>query len=401
MGLSSDQIDQILLSFQKQEETLLHPLACSSHFGTRKHEEPKSFRPVFIHDGDRIIHSLSYARYFDKTQVFFWIQSDLHQHRMLHVQLVSNLARVVAAVLGLNQDLVESIALGHDIGHPPFGHDGERILSSLCEKNRIGGYYHNYGSVWFLQEVEQQNLSLPVLDGILGHNGEIHQQQMKKADFKTLSWDTFTQEKEALRIHHKRNLQPKTLEGILVRYIDVVSYISRDILDAENLGILKFQDIPNNVKNILGSTNREIINTLISDLISNSINQPFIGYTKDVYFALEELYKFNIEKIYTHNDKETYLPVIQHAFEVLWSKYLEDINNENQNSKIYTDHIDLNLKMIQTRSPEINSYDNYLYMQNPPEVIVRDFIAGMTDQYFWQLAKQTDPSIDFIPATIY
>ena len=401
MPLSPDLAKNIRNFLQIQEEKNLSPYACPSSLGIRQYPEHSIFRPAFIRDGDRIIHSLSYARYFDKTQVFFWIKSDLHQHRMLHVQLVSKLARVVANVLGLNQDLVEAIALGHDIGHPPFGHDGERILSDLCNLNGIGFYHHNYGSVWFLQEIERQNLTLPVLDGILCHNGEIHQQKIALEGSLPLTWNQWNLEREGLRMENIRDLQPKTLEGILVRYIDVVSYISRDILDAEHLKILTFSDIPSNVKNILGTTNREIIDALITDIISESYQQPYIGYSDAVFGALQELYQFNLDNIYMHEKKIAVLPVIKRAFHTLWNHYYQDLIEENHDSKIYIDHLDFNLKMLMDRYPEIDSIQKYPYLQNPPEIIVRDFIAGMTDQYFWNLAQEIDPSLRFHPEKIY
>ncbi len=401
MPLSPDLAKNIQNFLHTQEKQILSPYACQSSLGIRKIPESSTFRPVFVRDGDRIIHSLSYARYFDKTQVFFWIKSDLHQHRMLHVQLVSKLGRVVASVLGLNQDLVEAIALGHDIGHPPFGHDGERILSDLCKSKGIGSYHHNYGSVWFLQEVERQNLTLPVLDGILCHNGESHHQKIALEGSLPLSWDQLNKEREELRMENIREIQPKTLEGILVRYIDVVSYISRDILDAEHLNIIKFSDIPDNVKKVLGTTNREIIDSLITDIISESYHQPYIGYSDAVFEALQELYRFNLDHIYLHEEKETVLPLITRAIHTLWDKYYQDLMDENRDSKIYTDHIDFNLRMIQDRYPEINSHQKYPYLQNSPEIIVRDFISGMTDQYFWNLASEIDPSLSFHPESIY
>ncbi|WP_457559095.1 deoxyguanosinetriphosphate triphosphohydrolase family protein [Candidatus Harpocratesius sp.] len=394
MPFSTRLVDQILQEFQRKERLLLGPFGFSSASAEREINEPKSYRSTFVRDGDRIIHSLSYARYFDKTQVFFWIQSDMHQHRMLHVQLVSKLARVVARILGLNTDLVEAIALGHDIGHPPFGHDGEHILSQICQKNGIGSYHHNYGSVWFLQEIEHQNLSLPVLDGILGHNGEQQVPKISLPQHDILSWHIFYKEMEDLRFDRAVSLQPKTLEGILVRFIDVISYISRDILDAEHLRILSFSDIPDLVKSTLGTSNREIINTLVSDIIINSRNQPYIAYSQEIFHALETLYQFNLKNLYLHQDKKRCLPVLREAYYLLWDHYLSDYLRKDFTSKIFTDHIDLNLRLINTRFPEINNYDAYPYLKKPAEIIIRDFIAGMTDQYFWKLVHDLDPSLE-------
>ncbi len=400
MHLPSDIVHKLKQENNLKEEYFLGPHAFYSKNAHRIIQEKEGYRPPFTHDADRIIHSLSFARYFDKTQVFFWIQSDIHQKRMLHVQLVSKIARELAEVFKLNVHLVEAIALGHDIGHVPFGHDGETILSDLCENHGIGKYFHNYGSVWFLQNIELQNLTLPVLDGILCHNGEIHHGILAPQDLE-LTWDQFTKDTTKLLNGKNKDPLPKTLEGCLVRVVDTISYISRDVLDAEHLKLLSFKDIPQHVRNQLGNSNREIINTLINDLIKNSYNQPYISYSNDTYQALEDLYKFNLEKIYLHPDKMTPLPTIKKAFKLIWDYYYDDLIQNKKDSKIYQDHLYLNLNQIKIRYPKINSLENYPYYKESPEIIVRDFIAGMTDQYFWNLAKDIDPTLDFERIIIY
>jgi dGTPase len=402
MGLSTELQEQIIAQNKKKEQSTLGKHAFYSYNATRRTPEIASYRPPFTRDADRILHSLSFARFFDKTQVFFWVKSDVHQHRMLHVQLVSKIAREIANAIKLNEDLVEAMALGHDIGHPPFGHDGEVILNNLAKKHGIGNFLHNYESVWFLQEIEMQNLSLPVLDGILCHNGENHHRKLEPNRGQgRLTWADIQKDMEGL--YNKTNLDPipKTLEGCLVRFVDTISYISRDVMDAENLGFLKFSAIPENVKKTLGKSNRDIINTLITDLIRNSINRDYISYSEDVFNALQDLYQFNYDNIYTLPEKMKPLPEITKAFNLLWDHYYEDLIKQNKSSKIYTDHIELNLKQIKTRIPNIDSIAKYPYAQQPPEIIVRDFIAGMTDQYFWELAKNIDPTIKFEANLIY
>ncbi len=400
MNLPSSLQQEIEKQNKRFDKLNLGPFACSSEFALRQITEESLHRPPFGRDADKILHSFSYSRFFDKTQVFFWIKSDVFQHRILHVQLVSRIARNIAHMLQLNEDLVEAIALGHDIGYVPMGHDGEQILNNLCEKHQIGKFLHNYESAWFLQNVELLNLTLPVVDGILCHNGE-SQHPYLSPQRSDLSWDQIQYEMNALKTGDLTDLLPKTLEGCLVRFVDVISYISRDILDAENLSILKFDEIPEIVKEVLGSSNREIINTLINDLVQNSFKKDMIAYSEPVFNALNELYAFNVTHIYHLPEKELYLPTIRRAFEVLWDSYYDDLVNDRRDSKIFTAHIDLNFRQLQVRRPQYQSLDQYSYSHEPPEIIVRDFIAGMTDQYFWLLAKKLDETLEFQPKEIY
>ena len=150
------------------ESETLSPLATRNKMGTRRTPGNKleaDYRQAFSVDADRILHSLAYARYIDKTQVFYLVKNDHITHRVLHVQLVSKIARTIGRFLGLNEDLIEGIALGHDIGHAPYGHDGERFLSEICQKNGIGPFHHNLQSVQFLEKVEYnlQECKLPNL----------------------------------------------------------------------------------------------------------------------------------------------------------------------------------------------------------------------------------------------
>jgi len=400
MPLSDETRRKIQKNLAQIEEQTLASRAFLSQKATRRVWEAEGLRPAFCRDADRIIHSLSFSRYFDKTQVFFWIKSDIHSHRMLHVQLVSKLARYIAQILGLNIDLVEAIALGHDIGHCPFGHDGEMVLRDICLKHNLGELWHNYESVWFLQEIEMQNLTLPVLDGILCHNGESHHQHYSPQRDQ-LSWENLDRDMEHLYWGKNKDPQPKTLEACVVRLLDTISYISRDVLDAENLGLLSFNDIPESVKANLGKSNREIINTLVSDLIATSYEQDFIGYSDEIYREMEALYRFNYKNIYTIDQKKARIPEIRKAFELLWDHYYQDLIKQNKKSRIYKDHLEFNLRQINTRNFHISTLEQYPYAKKSPEIIVRDYLAGMTDQYFFMTAKEIDPSIDFEYNEIY
>ncbi|MBD3353808.1 MAG: HD domain-containing protein, partial [Candidatus Lokiarchaeota archaeon] len=337
----------------KLEGRILKPYATLSKDAKRKRAVYReSLRPNFCRDADRIIHSFSFARSADKTQVFFWVDSDLFQHRLMHVQLVSKIGRYIAKILGLNEDLTEAISLGHDIGHCPFGHDGERFLSRICQENGIGYFRHNLESVWFLKEIEMLNLTLQTLDGILSHNGELHE-KLIKPDSNNLSWKALEKRMNIAQFNEKTpNIIPNTMEGILVRYVDTISYISRDIREAESLNIIGFRDLPNRIKINLGKNNREILNTLISDLIENSIDHNYIAYSEDIFNTLLDLYEFNFNHIYNHPKKKKAYNYLEKSFRLLWDIYLEDLYNENMDSEIYFDHFLLNFRDIKDRLVE-------------------------------------------------
>jgi dGTPase len=237
MGLARAALDD-------QEVKQLSDRAASNRYAIRRALEERrdtDYRQDFSIDVDRILHAHAYARYIDKTQVFYLVKNDHITHRVLHVQLVSKIARTIGRYLRLNEDLIEAISLGHDIGHAPFGHDGERYLSKLCEYYGIGSFQHNVQSVQFLDKVERKgmgwNLCLQTLDGILCHDGEVHDQMLQPEKQKT--FDTLDREL-AIKIKDPRStLTPMTLEGCVVRMADTIAYIGRDIEDAIRLNLLK------------------------------------------------------------------------------------------------------------------------------------------------------------------
>ena len=172
-----------LLNLREKEN--LCSLACFSHSAQRRYKEKfteNEYRQAFSADADRILNSLSFTRYIDKTQVFSLINNDHLTHRVIHVQMVSRVGRTIGRYLGLNEDLIEAASLGHDIGHTPFGHDGERFLSKLTHEQGAGFFHHNLQSIQFLDRIEKNgvgwNLSLQTMDAIICHNGEAHSKQL-------------------------------------------------------------------------------------------------------------------------------------------------------------------------------------------------------------------------------
>ena len=357
----------------RQENEMLSHLAVRNADGIRRlPDEPmeSGYRQAFSVDVDRILHSLAYARYIDKTQVFYLVKNDHITHRVLHVQLVSKIARTIGRFLNLNEDLIEAIALGHDIGHTPFGHDGEGFLSEICRNHGIGYFHHNLQSVHFLEKVERKgegwNLCLQTLDGILGHDGEIHSEKLQPATDKTFG--IMDREIAAKKNDPKRPLIPMTLEGCLVRMADTVSYIGRDIEDAIRLKLIHRSDLPSESVNLLGDTNGTIVFNLVTDIICSSHGKPYIAFSPEVSEALKHLKSFNFEYIYMNSRIKKHTRRIKKLFEMLFETYLEDLNNGRESSVIFSQFLK---DMKQT----------YIQCHQPAE-IVRDFISGMTDQYF-------------------
>ncbi len=351
----------------KNEESL-------SKYATRDEDairfEPieDDMRPNFFRDIDRIIHSLSYTRYIDKTQVFTHWHNDNVSRRIIHVQLVAKIARTIGRALALNEDLIEAIALGHDIGHVPFGHPGEYILDEISMKYLKEHFSHNVESVRELMILEYNgrgtNLTVQVLDGILCHNGEFVQGKYwaKEKTPEDFLQDYFECYKD---IEHIKKLVPMTLEGCVVRISDVIGYLGRDIEDAIRLGVLKPEDLPEDAISILGKTNREIVNTIIVDIIENSIDKPYLMLSDEVFEAIKKLKSFSAEKIYKNANSSEDLEFYKTVFNELFVYYKENIDDpECSINKIY-----------------LSSMTKKYLDETSTERKVLDYLAGMTDEY--------------------
>jgi dGTPase len=327
-------------------------------------------RQNYAVDSDRILHSLAYTRYIDKTQVFYLVDNDHITHRVLHVQLVSKISRTIGRFLGLNEDLIEAIALGHDIGHCPFGHDGETYLSEICQNHGIGAYQHNIQSVRFLERIERKgkglNLTLQVLDGILCHDGELHTRALYPEPGKTFKlFDDQIRNKSA---DPKLSLLPMTLEGCVVRMADTISYVGRDIEDAIRLNLISRKQLPRQCVAELGDTNGTIVYNLVSNIISNSLERDAIAFSQPVSEALKELKEFNLKNIYLNPQIKPDPSGIKHLFQVLYDRYVCDLEKGDESSIIFSEYLN-------------DMSAAYVAGLSPPK-IARDFIAGMTDQFF-------------------
>ena len=334
-------------------------------------KEKKDIRPDFFRDIDRVLYSTAYTRYIDKTQVFSFVSNDHISKRIIHVGFVSKIARTIGRALGLNIDLIEAAALGHDLGHVPFGHIGESILNEISLKHNEGYFNHNIESVRILMNLENngegKNITVQVLDAIMCHNGEFvlgkYEPRKKTVEEFLKEYENSYKDKDAIK-----KLVPMTLEGCVVRISDVVGYIGRDIEDAITLGKLSVDDIPKDIRETLGSTNKEIINTIVYDIIDNSINKPYIMMSDKVFKAIVKLKKFNYENIYSKANTKRQIEQYKLMYNALFDKFLKDIKNSNKKSRIYKAFLN-------------NMCDEYLNNTTDERKVI-DFIAGMTDDYF-------------------
>ncbi len=366
--------DPYLLAIKEKlaarEEQYLSPHAeRSSHALRRLPEHLEGHRPSFAVDTDRILHSRAYTRYIDKTQVFYMVKNDHITHRVLHVQLVSKIARTIGRVLALNEDLIEAVALGHDIGHPPFGHDGEKVLDDLCRQNGLVSFQHNLQSVRFLERIERKgrgvNLTLQTLDGILCHDGEVHDRNL--TPLRLSSFAEFDEKMRGKAAEPKLPLAPMTLEACVVRFADTVSYIGRDIEDAIELGIITRADIPRPCTDLLGDTNGKIVHNLVTDLLKNS-GDGAVAFSSGTSEALRQLKKFNYDRIYLNPRIKKDQDKIRVCYVRLFESCLEEMASGLGKTSFFADYVrKMNPDYVET---------------NSPAAIVCDFIAGMTDDYF-------------------
>ena len=373
----------LMENFEKAKENFLSKEKSLSKYATRSSdairfkEENEDIRPPFFHDIDRIIHSLSYTRYLNKTQVYTLNSNDHVSRRITHVQLVSKIARTIGRALNLNEDLIEAIALGHDIGHTPLGHAGEAILNRLSLQE-LGDYFaHNIQGVRYYMYVSKDgkglNLTLQVLDGIMTHNGEMLSpiyEPMKKDKDEFLS--EYNESYKDLK--KSKTYRPMTLEGCVVRISDIIGYIGRDIEDAIMIDRFKRSDIPKEIREVLGDNNRDIVNTIVLDIINESIDKSYIKMSDKVYNALFALKKFNNDNIYSKSMTKEELDYYEIGINKLYHIYLEDIKSNNKESIIY--------KIF------LNHQDkSYIESTNIKRQVI-DFIAGMTDDFLIREIKK-------------
>ncbi len=372
----TDELIQKIKEQNKERENFFVPWATKEEDALFVNPRKEDFRSPFSHDVDKILHDLSYTRYQDKTQVFSGEENDHISHRMTHVQLVSKIARTIGRCLRLNEDLIEAIALGHDIGHTPLGHSGEAMLNRLCKEELGCTFAHNVEGVRYYMKIANQgrghNLSIQTLDGILMHNGEmvdpIYRTEKKTKEEFLKQVEQANREVQSISKYH-----PMTLEGCVVRISDIIAYIGRDIEDAIEIGRFKREELPKEIVSVLGDSNQKIVNTLICDLVENSYGKDYLKFTPSVFKALLQLKKFNMEHIYRHSMSKEEYNDYELGMRKLYRIYLEDIEKNRKESIIFSLFLE---KQDQT----------YLDSTSNKRKVI-DFLAGMTDDFLRKQIK--------------
>lgn len=345
----------------------------------RRHEESTNrFRPPFALDRDRIIYSGAFRRYTGKTQVVYFASmlDELLSSRSIHTLSVAQVARTIGRLLRLNEDLIEAIALGHDLGHPPFGHDGEKYLSKVSKEYGLGHFHHNIQSLRVVDSISKKgaglNLTLQVREGLLSHDGEVHNQRLiPKVDKNESDLNEYMALKNAGKT---ASMMPMTMEGCVVRITDTIAYIGQDIEDAIRLNLISREQLPKESTAFLGNDNGQIIETLVRDVVENSYEQEYISFSEEASEALLALKRFNYKNIYRSEKLKINHDRIARGFEILFSQFISDLEHENMDSPIYKDFLN-------------GKSENYLKNNSNP-LKVRDYIAGMTDRYFTHILRQ-------------
>ncbi len=312
---------------ENREEEFLSEYASLSRNtrGRDREEAPCDIRPVYQRDRDRILHCKSFRRLKHKTQVFLNPQGDHYRDRLTHTLEVSQIARTIAQALRLNENLTEAIAMGHDLGHTPFGHAGERVLNRVCPD----GFIHSEQSIRVVELLEKKGRGL------------------------NLTWEV----RDGIR-NHRTSGNPSTLEGKVVRLSDKIAYINHDIDDAERAGILREEEIPLEYRQVLGSTIKERLNTMIHDIVSSSQGKPDICQSPEVEQAMKNIRKFMFKSVYTNPAAKG-----------------EETKAENMIAALY-EYYEKHLEVLPLEYQEMVTRGG----QSVPRVVC-DYISGMTDQY--------------------
>jgi len=348
----------------------------------KERDRANIWRTAFIHDIDKILHCPYYNRYTDKTQVFSFYKNDDITRRALHVQLVSRISRTIGKALNLNLDLIEAIALGHDIGHTPFGHTGEKYLDELLFSHTGRHFSHNIHSVRVLDKIYPYNISLQTLSGIASHDGELELAEYRPKPLNSFEEFDALIESCYLDKANVKRLVPSTLEGCVMRISDIIAYLGKDRQDADKANILSPESYsPSGI----GEHNAEIINNLIVNIIENSYGHDYIKMDEEHFKALSKAKQENYKKIYlTPAVTEKFNSTIKPMMTDIYEKLLSDLLSGDRTSPIFTHHIAYVNKAHYER--------DIPYEDTEPNQLVVDYIASMTDDYFIDLHRHLFPT---------
>lgn len=367
-------------------EAALSPYAAHSGDAVRAvHYTPRYdiIRPPYSYDVDCIIHNPLYNRYTDKTQVFSFYRNDDLTRRALHVQFVSKIARTIGRALRLNLDLIDAIALGHDMGHTPFGHEGETFLSENYQKGTLARtgqaryFNHNVHSTRIFRYILNSNLTLQTLSGILSHNGEKVCRSYAPSSLNTFAEFDEVLENCYLADDYHKSLRPNTLEGCVVRISDMIAYAGKDRQDLYKARLITKQKFEET--RLIGVRNSDIISNVVINIIKNSINCPSINMDEAVFQDLKDLIDENYQVIYRN---EPYYEVVKPLMALLYQRLVQDVENRRYDSPVFRHYLDDGIQGSCYRPPQQR------FLTATPDDIVCDFIASMTDDYFIDICRE-------------
>ena len=367
----------------------LAPFACHDASAIRRdpcdRDRDTFLRPAFVRDAEKVVHLPAYNRLAGKTQVFSFRANDDLARRGLHVQLVARVARDIGRALGLNLDLIEAIALGHDLGHTPFGHAGERFLNDVFHARTGRWFFHNVQSARVLDELAGRNVSLQVIDGALTHNGEFEQQVFETSGLAT--FDTFERvvascwAKGDAAISH---LRPMTLEGCVVRVSDIIAYVGKDRQDAIRAGICSEDSFDDGLG---GAYNAWALSAFVADIVEASAGRDRIEMSEEGFSELRRAKRENYEKIYGAGEVNgDFSAEVAELFGELYEHELEALAAGDEAAALFAHH-------VRPTERRLGWYGRTYDWESDPDQTVVDFISSMTDDYFMATCAAAFPHV--------
>ena len=384
-GMLSREAEEQVRAYSSGQER--NPWATPDTAVLRRNDDPRdratALRPAFLRDTEKILHVPAYNRLAGKTQVFSFRENDDLARRGLHVQLVSRVACDIGRALGLNLDLIEAIALGHDIGHTPFGHAGEHLLNDVYHARTGRWFFHNVQSVRVLDVLYGRNVSLQTLDGIICHNGEFERQVLRTSDLNDfVAYDAMVDDCWCRGNAAIEHLAPCTLEGCVVRVSDIIAYVGKDRQDAIRAGLCDETTFDDGMG---GAYNAWALRTLIADVVEHSVGKRRIELSEEGFAEMRRAKRENYLKIYGAPEVDgEFQRGMGELFELLYEKVYDDLAEGRTEAPVFRHHVRY---VQQWLEPYGRSYD----WERDLDLTTVDYISSMTDDYCMAILEHLFP----------
>ncbi|MDO4797115.1 MAG: HD domain-containing protein [Coriobacteriales bacterium] len=372
-----------------------NPLATLDAHAVRRDQSDRDrdsvLRPPFVRDAEKIMHMPAYNRLAGKTQVFSFRENDDLTRRGLHVQLVARVARDIGRALGLNLDLIEAIALGHDIGHTPFGHAGERFLNQVFHERTGLWFFHNLQSARVLDALYGRNVSMQTLDGVVCHNGEFEQQVLRTGSLASMdAYDAMVQdcwERGEEAIGH---LAPSTLEGCVVRVSDIIAYVGKDRQDAIRVGIAGEDTFDDGLG---GAYNAWALKAFVADVVEHSVGRGRIAMSEEAFLEMRRAKRENYRKIYGAQEVDGDLNRgMEELFWRLYQSVVDDLAAGRTEAPVFRHH-------VRYVEQWLGHYGHTYDWERNLDLTAVDYISSMTDDYCMAILEYLYPgSRDLFPS---